>query len=352
MAFEWWKFLIKEVEKGDNDCLRRFNGIECTRCQKACKSKAITPSSGDISIARGKCSLCGLCSAACPTEAIKSTFKPYGLLKNGDFIFLCKVSTGEGFSPCLGWLDPGHILNAFLKNGVKKVILSPGSCGKCIPGVAAALKEKVKICQEIAGHFSGDRKILYKPDLVKTFDRKEVMVLVKERVLENVWKEISTHSFFGTANMQKNKLLCAALKGLGKIKEDHIEESFVPWAEIAVDTRKCDYCGICFKLCPSGSLFEYDKENTSYLLQNPSDCSKCGLCIKSCPQKALSYLPLGSLKTFIEKKDIFLVKGRSKRCARCGSTFLDRNGELNCINCRKQESLGLEVRALADTISK
>ncbi len=352
MAFEWWKYLIKEVEKRDEDCLRRFNGMECTRCQEVCSSKAVTLSSKSISITKEKCSFCGLCSASCPTGAIKSSFKPYGLLKNEDFVFLCKESTGEGFSSCLGWLDPGNILNIFLKNGVKKVILSPGSCGKCIPGVATALKKKVKICQEIVDHFSGDKKILYKPNLVKTFNREEVMNLVKERVLDNVWKEISTYSFIGTANMQKNKLLLTVLKNLGKIKEEHIEESFVPWAEIAVDTRKCDYCGICFKLCPSGSLFEYDKENASYLLQNPSDCSKCGLCIKSCPQKALSYLSRSSLKTFIEKKDIFLVKGRSKRCKSCGSIFLDRNGELNCTNCRKHESLGLEVKAMADTISK
>ena len=347
MAFDLLKYLIKEVEKSDEDCLRRFNGMDCNLCQKVCKSKAITLSSKNISISKKKCSICGLCSTSCPTGAIKSTFKPYGLLKNEDFIFLCKVTTGEGFSSCLGWLDIGHILNIFLKKGLKRVILSPGSCGKCIPGVSSALKRKVKICQDIVNHFSGNRKIQYKPNLINTFDREEIMNIAKERVMDNVWQKISSYSFFSEANIEQNKLLYTALEKLKKIKNDGIDESIVPWAEIDVDSKKCDYCGICFKLCPTGSLFEYKKDGKDYLLQNPSECTKCGLCLKSCPQKALSYSPFNSLKTFIEKKDNFLVNAESKKCTYCGSIFNDRNGELICMNCKKQESLGLDIRALA-----
>lgn len=351
MAFKWWKYLIKEVEKKDEDCLRRFNGMECTSCQEVCGSKAVALSSKSISITKEKCSFCGLCSSSCPTGAIKSSFKPYGLLKNNEFIFLCKKSTGEGFSSCLGWLDTGHILNIFSKKGLKKIILSPGRCGKCIPGVDSALREKVKKCQEIVDHFPGDRKIQFKPDLVKSFNREEMMDIAKERLMDNVWQKVSSFSFFGGEDTEQNKLLYTALGKLGKIKKDRVKESYLPWAEIKIDSKKCDYCGACFKLCPTGSLFEHNKDGTGYILQNPSGCTKCGLCVKICSQKALSYRSFNSLKTFTGKKDIFLVRDESKRCACCGS-IIHGSGEVNCQNCKKQENISLEVRAMAEIISK
>ena len=66
----------------------------------------------------------------------------------------------------------------------------------------------------------------------------------------------------------------------------------------------------------------------------------------------MSYRSSNSLNTFIEKKDIYLVKGELKRCGRCGSIIHGRSDGNDCRNCKKQDDLVLEVKAMAETVSK
>jgi ferredoxin len=101
MPFEWWKTLIKEVSVNGEDCLRNYNNTGCKKCVDECTVKAISPNTDGIELDYGKCNLCGVCSSACPTEAIPITFEPYGFLKDRDFIYLCPKSLGQDYSSCL-----------------------------------------------------------------------------------------------------------------------------------------------------------------------------------------------------------------------------------------------------------
>jgi len=93
-------------------------------------------------------------------------------------------------------------------------------------------------------------------------------------------------------------------------------------------------------------------DEKEYLLQKPSKCFKCGLCEKICPQEAISYKSFNSIKTFVEEKNNFLIRGKSKRCLSCNSMFLDRDEETLCTNCKKSGEIKKDIRGILESISK
>ena len=350
MPFEWWKTLIKEVSVNGENCLRNYNNTGCKKCVDICTVKAISPNTDGIELDHKKCNLCGACSSACPTEAIPITFEPYGFLKDRDFIYLCPKSLGQDYSYCLGWMSIEHVLFKASGNNVDQVIISPGNCDGCIPGMDKILRKKVRLSRQFIKNFSGKKDIIYNPQLEGLLERSEVVTFFKEKALGNL-KEQFSRTLPGRIYFQKKRLLLSALKNLGEVKDDNIKASISPWIEIEIEKEKCDFCGACSKLCPSGSLFTHIDNEKEYLLQKPSKCFKCGLCEKICPQVAISYKSFNSIKTFAEEKNTFLIRGMSKRCLSCNSMFLDRDEETLCTNCRKSEEIKGDIRGILETIS-
>ena len=350
MAFEWWKTLIKEVSVNGENCLRNYNNTGCKKCVKVCTNKAISLNTDGIELDHGKCNLCGACSAACPTEAIPVTFEPYGFLKDRDFIYLCPESLGQNYSCCLGWMSAEHILFKASGNDVDRIIISPGNCDDCIPGIDKILRKKVSLSRQFIKYISKKKDIVCRPYSTGVFKRGEMITFLKEKVVENLKEEFSK-TLPGRVSFQKKRLLLLALKNLEEVKDDNIKTGISPWSELEIEKEKCDFCGICSKLCPSGALFIHIDNEKEYLLQKPSKCFKCGLCEKICPKKAISYKSFNSIKAFAEEKNIFLVRGKSKRCSSCNSVFLDKNEEALCTNCRRSEELKGDIRRILETIS-
>jgi ferredoxin len=351
MPFEWWKTLIKEVSVNGEDCLRNYKGTRCKECVKACTNKAISPNTDSIELDHGKCNLCGACSTACPTEAIPTTFEPYGFLKDRNFIYLCPKSLGQDYSCCLGWMSIEHVLFKVSGNDVDKIIISPGNCDGCIPGMDKTLRKKARLSRQFIKNFSRKKDIVYSPQLDGLLERSEIITFFKEKALGNL-KEQFSRTLPGRIYFQKKRLLLSALKNLGEIKNDNIKADISQWAEIEIEKEKCDFCGTCSKLCPSGSLFTHIDNEKEHLLQKPSKCFKCGLCEKICPQKAISYKSINSIKVFREEKNTFLITGKSKRCLNCNSMFLDKDEETLCANCKKSKELKNDIRGILETISQ
>jgi ferredoxin len=351
MPFEWWKTLIKEVSVNGENCLRNYNNTGCKKCIKECTVKAISPNTDGIEVDHGKCNLCGACSGACPTEAIPITFEPYGFLKDRDFIYLCPKSLGQDYSYCLGWMSTEHVLFKASGSEVERVIISPGNCGDCIPGIDKILRKKVRLSRQFINNFSKRKDIIYRPQSDGLLERSEVITFFKEKTLENL-KEQFSKTLPGKIYFRKKRLLLSALKNLGEVKDDKIKAAISTWSEVEVEKERCDYCGICSKLCPSKALFTHLDDEKEYLLQKPSKCFKCGLCKKICPQEAISYKSFNSIKTFVEEKNNFLIRGKSKRCLSCNSMFLDRDKETLCTNCKKSAEVKEDIRGMLESISK
>jgi len=56
--------------------------------------------------------------------------------------------------------------------------------------------------------------------------------------------------------------------------------------QIKFDQTKCDHCGDCQRLCPSGAI-EIDEANNK-LTYDPFRCIYCWVCVEHCLQKAIS----------------------------------------------------------------
>jgi adenylylsulfate reductase subunit B len=60
-----------------------------------------------------------------------------------------------------------------------------------------------------------------------------------------------------------------------------------------IDKRLCDYCGICYDICPQ-DVFSFDRKKKQVpAVPYPQECWYCGACVVDCPKGAVSLkLPL------------------------------------------------------------
>ena len=234
---------LKEIEIDKENCLRKYNYLNCKDCLIVCSKEAITLNSDDIAINKEKCSLCGLCRTMCPVGAIKYDYNPYGFIKGEDFFYLCEASVQKGYSSCLGWLDIGQILSAFSKEQINRVVLSPGDCQQCFPEVIGELEKKVNTCSEILSHFRKDKKIVIEALSKNSFDRQEILNFFKDKGGDNLKNEVLS-PILERFNYKNKRQLLVALKSLGEIEDEWVESCLLPWGELEIDSNKCDFCGI------------------------------------------------------------------------------------------------------------
>ncbi len=50
-----------------------------------------------------------------------------------------------------------------------------------------------------------------------------------------------------------------------------------------IKSGKCHHCGLCYLLCPTGSI----KDTGTYFTANLDYCKGCGICAKECPVSAI-----------------------------------------------------------------
>jgi len=66
-----------------------------------------------------------------------------------------------------------------------------------------------------------------------------------------------------------------------------------------IKAYRCDACGECIKICPSGILHMDDNNRKAFNIE-PSMCWECFPCVKVCPQEAIEirgysdFVPLGA----------------------------------------------------------
>ena len=56
--------------------------------------------------------------------------------------------------------------------------------------------------------------------------------------------------------------------------------------DVRRDERRCNQCGACVTMCPSGALALPDRE-TMAVAFDVEKCVACGLCVQACPSRAM-----------------------------------------------------------------
>jgi ferredoxin len=113
----------------------------------------------------------------------------------------------------------------------------------------------------------------------------------------------------------------------------------LPFADVGINRTRCDFCGVCTVLCPTGALTSIELDEIGGISFSFWKCTGCRLCQVVCPEDAIE------LADEIDIGDIgrtakVLVNVTMDECSSCGVTFVERQGRGLCVNCDKRASIG------------
>lgn len=295
-----------------NRCVRTlFPKSSCNRCIEDCREKAIFLSNGAVSIEDSKCTACGACVPACPTEAFafakyplySQLFELKKLLEekqnnrtaDHSAVFACpKASQAKGRISvgCLGGMSPALFVLAQLTMETKVVVYC-GNCKNCASNIegepAKSMVQKISRLLDI---------LKVQPDIKISETASEPLDNLKRR---KIFRKIS-HELL-------EKSLIASLKGSPPKTEKVFpildREMFIDCIKLVREQRPgfeipekifplpgiqksmCTGCNICILLCPSGCLSSKEQGERFKLLADPLRCVDCKRCVEACPENSL-----------------------------------------------------------------
>jgi len=342
----------------------------CSKCQAICPANALKIDD-EISIDERYCVKCGACATVCDNGVFRlleisdegivskihemsSTFDKISFECDGCFNkFRIKhkklpKDIGKISLPCLGRINEIILLGVH-DLGFKEVRFSDCE-DKCPMKSARSGLDKSQI---LATH-------LIKSLEISTFENngtnKETFLQSSDEDLINKRREFLFEAGKRAARIAMNKkdaekkikgfqdsrinlrreTLLSYLK-THKLVDYSIEIKEIPFSEIDVNDT-CDLCGICCRICPTGTLWLENDKKASSLKFDISRCVGCGICQRICNKS--------SLKIKAEVNFINLKRGPITLrimpltvCGKCKANFISIEEAILCQNCTKTSNL-------------
>ena len=310
-------------------CLRcKSSKSSCTACMDVCPVNAVEIEDGSIDIA-DTCRKCGLCVAACPTEAFVSVKlapkKLYDKIASAaaaheTAYVTCTRALGrmprenEVVIGCIGDISPETWFSLMVDYPNLSVYLPLGVCDKCKNTTGEeALGNNIAQAEEWAGIGMG---LEVEPgDLTcvkrREFERKEFMdkimkstglavsamnpavaavTSVAQRMKEHSKRitdlEKTLNAACGVSTQKRRRILTQGRQLMLTTLRAHPDLA----GNITIQLPECDYmactmCGDCVRICP---LHANDLVNGGRFTVEPTYCIGCGLCAEICEEHALS----------------------------------------------------------------
>lgn len=310
-------------------CLRcKSSKSSCTACMDVCPVNAVEIEDGSIDIA-DTCRKCGLCVAACPTEAFVSVKlapkKLYDKIASAaaaheTAYVTCTRALGrmprenEVVIGCIGDISPETWFSLMVDYPNLSVYLPLGVCDKCKNTTGEeALGNNIAQAEEWAGTGMG---LEVEPgDLTcvkrREFERKEFMdkimkstglavsamnpavaavTSVAQRMKEHSKRitdlEKTLNAACGVSTQKRRRILTQGRQLMLTTLRAHPDLA----GNITIQLPECDYmactmCGDCVRICP---LHANDLVNGGRFTVEPTYCIGCGLCAEICEEHALS----------------------------------------------------------------
>ena len=330
-----------------NRCLRTASERDdvCSRCFDICPTHAITIHKKSVNVSDDLCRKCGLCVAACPTEAFltrKHTSRSVydQIARAASSYEECYVTCTRAIKrlpkgneivlPCVGLISK-ELWFSLLADYVNiNVYLPVGICDKCrtITGEDAYV-DAIGTAEEWSAASVGleveNGKLTH--ELTREYKRSQFVsgaIKSTERLLSRtnpalagaqaVAKKISDHSKrldtlqkqlenavgLKTSNnrtrllTQDRKLMMGALQHAPELAKN------IDLKAPVVDSSLCSMCGDCANACPTRAI-DIDKDG-NVTVQNPY-CVNCGACVTVCPDGALTMETFDASELVIPDKD-------------------------------------------------
>lgn len=319
----------KEKPRGNsNRCLACIHeGSSCNACKVACPVNAVDIDDGGIDIL-DICRKCGLCAAACPTEAMNSPkIKPKQLYdkiagaaaSHTTAYVTCtralrrRPRENEIVLACIGDVTPEVWFAVLADYSNVSAYLPLGICDHCKTTTGEEmLGDAIATAEEWAGTGLGLEVEAQDLKCVKRreYERKEFMDNMMRTTgltvsklnpaaaaVASVTQKLKAHSdritqlertlnnACGSTDFKRRRVLTQNRQLLLSALQDHPEladniEASIPQC----DFDKCTMCGACVDLCPTNAT---DLVGSGKFTIEPEYCVGCGLCVEACENHAL-----------------------------------------------------------------
>lgn len=323
-------------------CLRvRHRKSTCNRCIDACPHGAICIDAGTITIDKEKCTSCGACTSACPTQALETVGPTYSQLIaqieevasfSERLAFCCSQAAASSESdqrfidvPCLACLDAALYTHAAI-NGIAAIALLDGNCSECpnsacqpliqqhlqeAEGVAETFQLKTSITRHTIAADSKDfapqqgRRTMFSQLATEakqaTITAAATMLELDEPAPTPTLAEtlLGENGTIQKQVPQRTSMLVEDLYVNGRQAESNNTTPL--FGQVTIDETKCKHCGMCAYFCPTGALVHQGstmQRSVMGLAHLPSedtyhefracDCVKCGTCAELCPNGAIT----------------------------------------------------------------
>lgn len=339
-------------------CTRyRFKYSECTRCQDACPHEAVNLSDGGASIDAARCRECGLCVAACQTEALVTDKLPHIQLlkqagaKAAGFSIACIPSQAEGDAkvPCLGALD-ATMLAYLSARKIKLELRGAWHCETCPHGTSgqamiAYARDGVATLRGQADSgehwsnivFAGPPEESAKPVAVN-HARRQMFRQVFGRAMDEALKDTpaapvpmkAVRVAAPTSTIRRELLqIVWPRKAVGEFALDDT----LPSSHFEVNDA-CNQCELCVRVCPTGAIGLAETDEAWRLTFQFNRCVACDVCIEACQPHALERQTSVAIATGLSKEPVTLRNRPKQRCKRCDRFFMPANAaETLCQIC-------------------
>ena len=276
---------------------QRVRGATCQSCVDACPTHAWRMGDDGLAFDPDRCDACGLCAAACPTQALALP-APAPLLRSDargrrTAWWRCERAGAPGSptTPCLLALSPAWLHGFSRQHAVQDHVFVPGACSTCDRG--AGLAEWQRQWRGLATR----QPVTLRIAPAASWPPPDAPVNAGRR------------GFLTRARATPTSASNAAPSSLTSAREDELGRTAPPdthdttpgsgasrtaptslWAVDIVRPR-CTLCLACVRLCPTHALFFEAPDADAASAQFGFDaekCTCCGLCTAACETQAVT----------------------------------------------------------------
>lgn len=316
------------------------------------------------------CSACGQCAAVCPSGALSvSTFSELGPLPGGNTVRIECLKVPAAISghqslrvPCLGGLSPSQWLELVEAAGDRRLVaIDRGWCAGCDSGcmhrpehpASRAMTQIDAILAALGWHPARRPHLLSEPlpaALMPADIPLEKPASIARRAFfrrvggeakratgieEDLTAETPRTMRRRDMRLPERERLLAATRRLAAASS--VAEPATPFVSLSVGSE-CRHHQLCARLCPTGALSLFARDEQRGLEFDAETCTACGLCARNCPEEAIRIGPASSAPR--RRMPVVLVSVGERLCARCRSPYVGPAGQLECAACLRARQLG------------